>query len=613
MVDPSLQLLVHGENISRASVLVDKPGLFLEEVRQTGNPNYLFLDFLVEPEANAGTYSLVFEYQREILATYEFELKERRPGSRNRQGFSSEDVIYLVMPDRFANGEPENDNIDGMLEQVDHSNPDGRHGGDLKGITQRLDYLYELGVSAIWLNPVLENNMPAYSYHGYAITDFYRVDPRFGGNTAYLEFIESAHDRDMKVIMDMVFNHCGSYHWWMDDLPDSGWIHQFPEFTRSNYRSETHMDPYASDYDREKMLTGWFDKTMPDLDQTNEYLANYLIQNSIWWIEYAGLDGIRMDTYPYSDKDFMVEWIRRIRMEYPHFNVVGETWLQKEAHTAYWLDDARNSDGYDSDLPSVTDFPMHYALVHAFTENDGWTNGLLRLYYILSQDFLFPDPTNLVIFPDNHDLTRYFTSIGEDLDGWKMAMTFLLTSRGIPMIYYGTEFLMTGEESDGHGFIRQDFPLFGKEQLDSWTVGQLDKVEYSVISKKSEDRRQKKKVTRQFNNIAIEKLTDQLIEAHAYLKALLNWRKDNDVIHHGMLKQFVPQDGIYVYFRYDDKNTIMVVMNNNRVEKSFQWERFKEATDGFTKAINIMDKEEIIIGEELTILPKSATIYHLSN
>ena len=485
MADPSLQLLVHGEDIAKATVLIDKPGLFLQEVRQTGNPNYLFLDLLVEQDARPGTYTLVFEYQREILAEYEYELMKRVPGSRDRQGFSSEDVIYLIMPDRFANGDPGNDNVEGMLEKADISNPDGRHGGDLAGITQRLGYLEDLGVTALWLNPVLENNMPAFSYHGYATTDYYQVDPRFGGNGAYLEFIDAAHEKGMKVIMDMVFNHCGSYHWWMNDLPDSGWVHAFPEFTRSNYRAETHMDPYASDFDRQRMLTGWFDRTMPDLDQTNEYLANYLIQNSIWWIEYAGLDGIRMDTYPYSDKAFMVEWIRRIRVEYPYFNVVGETWLQKESHTAYWQDEARNGDGYDSDLPTVTDFPMHYALIQAFTEEEGWTTGLSRLYYILSQDFNYPDPGNTVIFPDNHDLTRYFTSIHEDLDSWKMAMAFVLTTRGIPMLYYGTEFLMTGEESDGHGFIRQDFPLFGKEQLDGWTVGQLDRVGYEVVSRQS--------------------------------------------------------------------------------------------------------------------------------
>jgi glycosidase len=628
MADPSLQLLVHGENISQATVLIDRPGLFLEEVRQTDNPNYLFLDLVVEPDAQAGTYTMVdlvvepdaqagtytmvFEYQREIMGTYKYELKERKPGSRNRLGFSSEDVIYLIMPDRFANGDPENDDVEGMLEKINRGNPDGRHGGDLAGITERLDYLDELGVTTIWLNPVLENNMPAYSYHGYAITDFYSVDPRFGGDKAYLEFIEAAHNKDMKVIMDMVFNHCGSYHWWMDDLPAENWIHQFPEFTRSNYRSETHMDPYAADHDREKMLTGWFDKTMPDLDQTNEFLANYLIQNSIWWIEHAGLDGIRMDTYPYSDKAFMVNWIRRIRLEYPHFNVVGETWLQKESHTAYWMDEARNSDGYDSDLPSITDFPMHYALIQAFTEEDGWTTGLSRLYYILSQDFIYPDPGRTVIFPDNHDLTRYFTSIGENLDRWKMAMTFLLTTRGIPMIYYGTEFLMTGEESDGHGFIRQDFPLWDEQQLDSWTVGQLDKVVYTVVSKKEEVTRKKSDGEKQFNNITIEQLNKRALEAHSYIKALLNWRKDNPVIHHGMLKQFVPEDGVYVYFRYDERNTTMVVMNNNKEEKNFSWNRFAEATKGFTKAKNIIDDREVVIGDEFLILPMTAIIYELA-
>jgi glycosidase len=581
-------LLVHGDDISKATVLIDRPGLFLQGVRQTDNPNYLFLDLLVEQDAEPGTFTLVFEHQREVLATYEYELRARDPGSRNRQGFSSEDVIYLLMPDRFANGDPENDDVEGMLEKADRSNPDGRHGGDLEGITQRLDYLDDLGITAIWLNPVLENNMPAFSYHGYATTDYYKVDPRFGGNEAYLEFIDAAHEKGMKVIMDMVFNHCGSYHWWMNDLPDPGWVHQFPEFTRSNYRSETHMDPYASDHDRRKMLTGWFDRTMPDLDQSNEFLAHYLIQNSIWWIEHAGLDGIRMDTYPYSDKAFMVEWIRRVRMEYPHFNVVGETWLQKESHTSYWQDGARNSDGYDSDLPAVTDFPMHYALIQAFTEEEGWTTGLSRLYYILSQDFLFPDPSNIVIFPDNHDLTRYFTSINEDLDSWKKAMAFLLTTRGIPMIYYGTEFLMTGEETDGHGFIRQDFALFESAP----TPESPTPIGGGDLGRGLE-------------------LSSSQLEAYNYLRQLLNYRKSASVLREGMLKQFVPQDGIYVYFRYDEKKTVMVVMNNNREEKSFGWERFAEATEGFTGAKNVLNGIEVVVGEDFILPARSAGIFEL--
>jgi glycosidase len=612
MTDPSLQLLVHGQNISQATLLIDKPGIVVKAVHIPTNPDFLFIDLEIRREAQPGTYQLIFEYQREVMGFYDFELRERAPGSATRQGFGPEDVIYLAMPDRFANGDTLNDNMPDMLEKADRANPNGRHGGDLQGLTQRLDYLNDLGITAIWLNPVLENNMPAYSYHGYAVTDFYKVDPRFGGDKAYLDFIEAAHQKGIKVIMDMVFNHCGSYHWWMNDLPSPDWIHQFPSFTRSNYRAETLMDPYASEFDRTRMLTGWFDVTMPDLNQQNPFLANYLIQNSIWWIEHAGLDGIRMDTYPYSDKDFMVRWMQRIRLEYPHFNVVGETWQQKEAHTAYFQDNSSNQDGYDSELISVTDFPMHYAMIQAFAESEGWTTGLSRLYYILSQDFLYPDPMHTVIFPDNHDLTRYFTSIHEDFDSWKMAMAFLLTTRGIPMIYYGTEFLMTGEESAGHGYIREDFPFFEKSSVFSRQSSvEMEKSEVRSQKTEVEDQQYNNITIEQYNNKTIEPLYSRQIEAHNYLSTLLNWRSENEVLHRGKLKQFIPQDGIYVYFRYDDSNSVMVVMNNNRVEKSFGWERYAEATEGFARAKEVLDGTEVLIGEELTLKPRSVSIFEL--
>jgi glycosidase len=323
----------------------------------------------------------------------------------------------------------------------------------------------------------------------------------------------------------------------MHDMPMESWIHSFPEFTRSNFRAETAMDPYASDYDLERMQTGWFDKPMPDLNQHNEILANYLVQNSIWWIEYAGLDGIRMDTYPYSYKDFMADWMQRVRMEYPGFRVVGETWLQKESHTAYWQDGSPAGGAYASNLPSVTDFPMQYALKDAFNEKEGWTSGLAKIYYVLAQDLIYSDPFSNIIFADNHDLTRFYTSLGEDLQKFRMAMAILLTTRGIPMIYYGTELLMTGEEHKGHGFIRQDFP-YGNWPMTAG--GQRSAVggQQSAVSSQQE-------------------------EGMQYLKALLNWRKNSEVIHHGKLKQFIPQDGIYVFFRYDEKDAVMVVINKN--------------------------------------------------
>ncbi len=459
MEDSTLQLMFHGDNIAQANVIADYPGVILKNTTRLENPDYLVLDFVITRDARPGNIPIVFEYQREILFTVDYQLKGRNDGSRNREGFGKDDVIYLIMPDRFSNGNPGNDSVPGMLEAAHRSDPNGRHGGDIQGIRDMLDYISRLGVTAVWLTPLLENNMPSYSYHGYAITDYYRIDPRFGSIDDYKSLVDDCHHKGLKVIIDMVFNHCGSNHFWLKDMPMDDWIHQFPEYTRSNYRSETAMDPYASNFDRERMLTGWFDRTMPDLNQHNEILASYLIQNSIWWIEFAGLDGIRMDTYPYSYKDFMAKWMKRVLEEYPNFTVVGETWQQKEAQTAYWQNASPVSDGYVSYLPSVTDFPLQYALRDAFTEEEGWTKGLARLYYVLSQDFVYSDPFRNVVFADNHDLNRFYSSIGEDFNRFKMAMAFLLTTRGIPVIYYGTEYLMTGEKEKSDGFIRGDFPV----------------------------------------------------------------------------------------------------------------------------------------------------------
>lgn len=568
MQDTTLQLIFHSENIASGEPKLHYKGVELKKATRLENPNYFVLDLSISRDAKPGFIPIVFEYQREIVFSCNYELKQRQAGSSGRKGFGKEDVIYLVMPDRFSNGDTGNDSIAGMLEAPDPSNPDGRHGGDLKGIRDQLDHLREMGITAIWLNPVLENNMPAYSYHGYAITDYYRVDPRFGSNEDYLALVSACHQKGIKVIMDMVFNHCGSNHSWIKDLPMQDWIHQFPEFTRSNYRAETAMDPYASDFDRTRMQTGWFDKNMPDLNQHNEFLANYLIQNSIWWIEIAGLDGIRMDTYPYSYKDFMTRWMERVLMEYPEFSVLGETWQQKETHTAYWQSGSPVSGNYSSHLRHVTDFPMYYALKDAFTEKEGWTTGLARLYYVLAQDFIYDDPFSNVIFADNHDLTRIYSSLGEDPAKFRMAMAFLLTTRGIPMIYYGTEYLMTGEEPKGHGYIREDYPVGGTRSA----VGGQEQ------------------------------------EAFDYLSDLLNWRKGEEVIHSGKLMQFVPQDGVYVYFRYNDTGKVMVIINKNEQEKTIELARYREMLQDSETGKNVLTGEVIALGETVSIPAETALI-----
>jgi glycosidase len=578
MEDTTLQLMFYGNKIAESNVIVNYPGVVVKNTKRVENPNYIILDLEITRKALPGNIPIVFEYMREILFSVEYELKGRLEGSRERKGFGKDDVIYLIMPDRYSNGNTGNDSVAGMLETANPANPDGRHGGDLKGIRDKLDYISDLGVTAIWLNPVQENNMQAYSYHGYAITDFYRVDPRFGDNDEYKQLVDDCHKRGLKVIMDMVFNHCGSNHFWMQDMPMGSWVHQFPEFTRSNYRAETAMDPYASDFDRKKMQTGWFDKTMPDLNQRNEVLAAYLIQNSIWWIEYAGIDGIRMDTYPYSYKDFMAGWMQRLRMEYPDFSVVGETWQQKESHTAYWQAGAPVSGDYSSGLTYLTDFPLHYALKDAFMDEEGWTTGLARLYYVLAQDFIYSDPFWNVIFADNHDLTRFYTSVGEDPDKFKMTMAILLTTRGIPMIYYGTELLMTGEEHKGHGFIREDFPL-GRWQ--SAVGGQQSAV------------------------------GGQQEEALQYLKTLLNWRKDAEVIHSGKLMQFIPEDGIYVYFRYTAEDAVMVVINKNKTEKKIDLTRFQEMLVKYNKGKDVITGNDLNLEDGMTVPAKTALVIDL--
>jgi glycosidase len=436
----------------------------------------------------------------------------------------------------------------------------------------------DLGVTGVWINPLLENNQPKYSYHGYAITDFYKIDPRFGSNEDYINMVEEFHNQGMKVIMDMVFNHCGSNHWWIQDMPMETWVHQFPEFTRSNFRAETVMDPYASDFDKERMLTGWFDRNMPDLNQHNPVLAKYLIQNSIWWIEYAGLDGIRMDTYPYSYQDFLAEWMQRIILEYPNFRVVGETWLQKESQTGWWQDGSPVSGDYRSYLQYVTDFPIYFALKDAFMESEGWTTGLARLYYVLSQDFVYGDPFDNVIFADNHDLTRFYTSIGEDLNKFKMAVAFLLTTRGIPVLYYGTEILMTGNKEKGDGYIREEFPV------GSWqsAVG----GQQSAVSSQQE-------------------------EAQQFVSALLNWRKDSEVIHSGKLKQFVPQDGIYVYFRYTESGAVMVVINKNTESKDLDLARFREVLKDYLTGKDVVTQGIYEFKEMLRVPAQTALILEL--
>ena len=411
----SLQLMVHGTNIGLTTPVIRHNGIVIVKTHTVLNPNYLFLDLTISESAKPGIFTILFRQGEKTVLEYPYRLDARKPGSAERSSFTSADVIYLLMPDRFSNGDPSNDNFPGMKEQCDRSNPDARHGGDIKGITDHTGYLKDLGITAVWSTPLLENNMEKYSYHGYAITDYYRTDPRFGTNEDYLALAAKLHREGLKIIMDMVFNHCGLGHWWMKDLPTEDWVNRFPEFTRTNYRVGTVTDPYHSVFDSITFQTGWFDNSMPDLNQNNPFVAKYFIQNGIWWIEYAGLDGIRLDTYPYSFKNFMADWDKAILAEYPKFNIVGECWSTTPDGIAYWQKDARNADGYNSHLPSVFDFALYDAIRLGFSEKDGWNNGLTRLYDILAQDFVYPDPSDIIVFADNHDVNRFLSTQGEDV------------------------------------------------------------------------------------------------------------------------------------------------------------------------------------------------------
>lgn len=575
--DPALQLMVYGEGIASYDVSVDYPGVCLTTLIKTENSNYLFINLNVGSEAKPGIMNLRFTKGRNKIE-HEFSLYAR-PVEPAR-GFNSSDVIYLLMPDRFSNGDQSNDNVEGMMEKCNRQNPGGRHGGDLKGIADHLDYINGLGVTGIWLNPFLENNQPAYSYHGYSTTDFYRVDPRYGTNEDFRQLVEKAHSIGLKVMMDMIFNHIGSGHWWMKDLPSRDWIHQFDEFTRTNYRTSVWMDPYASEKDIRILEKGWFDTSMPDLNQSNPLLATYLIQNSIWWIAFSGIDGIRMDTYPYPEKELMSRWAKRVTEEFPGFFIVGEVWYQQEALTAYWANGSRNNDGYISNLPSVTDFPLSLATHKAFNEPDTWDEGIARLYVILSQDFLYSNPSQNVIFLDNHDLTRFFTQTGKNLNIYKMALAFIMTTRGIPQFYYGTEIVIEGDKSMGDGHLRADFP-------GGWP-GDVKNV---------------------FSGTNLD--TDEQ-EALIFTKKLLNWRKGKEVIHSGKLRHFIPDNGLYVYFRYNDKESIMVAINNHSSEsRNLKAERYAECTRGFTKAFDILSGREINDISSFTIEPKSVMILEL--
>lgn len=578
MKDPSLTVLVYDKNIGDAEVSIGgKKKVKLVEVHRVQNPNYLFLELNLA-KAEPGVFEIILE-QGDEKRTYNYQLHRRREDVSKVQGLDNSDLIYLIMPDRFANGNPKNDSVEGMNQKgTNREKMFFRHGGDLKGISNKLDYLADLGVTALWINPVLENDQPYESYHGYAITDFYNIDRRFGSNLDYKEFVEACHDKGIKVIMDIIHNHVGDQHWFFQDLPDETWINQWDTFTRTTYRAPTLMDPHASKADRKLMTDGWFDHHMPDLNQRNPLLANYLIQNNIWWVEYSGQDAYRIDTYAYPDQEFMSEWGRRLQQEYPKLGLYGETWVHGPGVQAQFTEDNNLRGTYNSNLPAVTDFQMHYAINEALSTPMGWTEGVSRMYYTLAQDFLYEDAYRNVIFLDNHDLSRFFSVVGEDINKFKSGIAWLMTMRGIPSMYYGTEILMKNY-TDPDGKVREDFP-------GGWAGDEVDK--FTAAGR-----------------------TNRENEVFQYIKRLANYRKGQPALHRGALTQFVPQDGVYTYFRHTDQTTVMVVMNTNDAGKTIALNRFSEFFDAGQVVFDVLTDQEKTLDKELVIPPFTTLIFEL--
>lgn len=555
MKNPTLQLVVHGEKIATRTVTLDYPGVTLKQVHQVENPNYLFLDLEISPSALPGTFPIRFSKKGQKELKYTYELKARNTAQKP-MGVTNKDLIYLIMPDRFANGDKSNDVVKGMQEtKLNRDSMYYRHGGDLQGIMDHLDYLQELGVTALWLNPVLENDQPTTSYHGYAQTENYKIDRRYGSNELYKQLIDAMHKRGMKMIKDLIHNHIGSQHWTIKDMPSKDWVHQWPEFTRSNFRDQTLFDPYAAQVDKTLMTDGWFDTHMPDLNQQNPYLRNYLTQSHIWWVEYAGIDGFRLDTYSYNDAEYMAEWGKAMKLEYPSLTFFGETFVKGIPNQVFFTQGNTVNRGFDTDLPGVTDFQCLWAMNEAMNGKPGWDDGVNRLYTTIASDFVYQDPTRNVVFLDNHDLSRYYSVVGENMSKYKSALTWLLTTRGIPQLYYGAELAMKNF-SNPDGLVREDFK-------GGWPGDKENK--FTAAGRTAKEN-----------------------ELFNYIRTLANYRKNNEVLQTGKLMQYVPENNVYVYFRYNNDKTIMIIMNANDKAQSISTKRYAERMAGFSKAVDVI-------------------------
>ena len=583
MKNPKLQLLVHANNIKSARQVVLKPyaGVKMTSVSTFTNPNYLTIYLDVSKRAMPGQLTFTFHNTTTAVAHLTYTLKPRstQNGNTRIKGINSADLIYLIMPDRFSNGDATNDRIAGLKDQsLDRSDYFKRHGGDLKGIQNHLDYLQQLGVTALWLNPVLINDMPDRTEHGYAFTDHYTIDPRLGGASAYHELIDSLHKRGMKIIQDAVYNHVGIEHFLYRDLPDSSWFHWWPVYTNTTYKDQVLLDPYASQIDKKRMSDGWFTREMPDLNQSSSQVASFLIQHAIWCTEEFGIDGWRIDTYAYNDLNFMNSCNKALLDEYPQLHLFGETWVHGIPDQSFFTRNKYNIP-FKSNLPGVTDFQLNlYGIVPALTQPFGWTEGVNRLYLTATNDFVYADPMKNVLFLDNHDLSRFFSMVGEDIAKQKMGIAWLLTFRGIPQLYYGTEILMKNF-ANPDGLVRLDFP-------GGWPGDEPNKFEEAGRTAAEND-------------------------VYHYVRTLANYRKTSAALTTGKLMQYVPEDGIYVYFRYTAKQTVMCVMNTEDQDKRINMHRFEERTKAFTKARDIITGSQVDITGSLIIPGKTLWVGEL--
>lgn len=582
MSNPKLQLLVHGAGIAKLSVQLDHPGVKLAKVHQVENPNYLFLDLEIAREAKAGKFPIVFTKAGKKKLQYTYELKNRVKEPSRIQGVSGKDLIYLLMPDRFANGDPGNDIVKGMREnKLNRDSMYYRHGGDLQGLIGKLDYLDDLGVTAIWMTPEIENDMTEASYHGYAATDHYKIDPRYGSLALYKKYVDKAHEKGFKIVKDVVHNHMGTGHWLYRDMPMKSWVNQWPAYTQTSYRDEPVMDPHAAEADKKKMLNGWFVPVMPDFNQQNPFVQNYLTQNNIWWIEYAGIDGLRLDTYPYNDPDYMKDWMQKIKTEFPTLSVFGETLVNSVAAQAYFTQGNTVNRGFDTELPGITDAVLKNALYEALNGNTGWTDGVFRLYATLAQDFLYQDASRNVIFLDNHDMSRLYSMVNEDIDKFKSGIALLLTMRGIPQLYYGTEILMKNHYHPP-GLVRMDFP-------GGWPGDKADKFTAS-------------------GRTALEN------EAFNFVRMLAMYRKSSPALQRGKMMQFVPENGIYTYFRYlpEGGKQVMVIVNAEGKAKELPTARFAERMANASAARNIITSQKLENLETIAVPAKTTLVLELN-